>query len=87
MTILSSPTALSCYIIILNNSEILGFTSVSMVENLPAMEEIQVCSLGQEDPLEKKMSAHSSILAWKIPWTGKQVDYGELQKCLTRLND
>ena len=40
-----------------------------MVKNSPAMQETQVLSLGQEDPLEKKMSTHSSILAWKIPWT------------------
>ena len=36
------------------------------VKNLPAM---QVCSLGQEDPLEKGMVTHSSILTWRIPWT------------------
>ena len=40
-----------------------------MVENLPAMQEIQVQSLGGEDPLEKEMVTHSSILAWRIPWT------------------
>ena len=40
-----------------------------MVKNLPAMWETQVRSLGQEDPLEKEMAAHSSILAWRIPWT------------------
>ena len=39
------------------------------VKNLPAMQETQVQSLGQEDPLEKGMATHSSILAWKIPWT------------------
>ena len=33
------------------------------------MKEVQLRSLGQEDPLEKEMSTHSSILAWKIPWT------------------
>ena len=33
------------------------------------MQETQVCSLGQEDPLEKEMVTHSSILAWEIPWT------------------
>ena len=38
-------------------------------KNLPAMQETQVQSLGQEDPLEKKMATHSSILASKIPWT------------------
>ena len=42
------------------------------VKNLPAMQEIQemwVPSLDQEDPLEKEMATHSSILAWRIPWT------------------
>ena len=40
-----------------------------MVKNLPVMQEIQVQSLGHEDPLEKGMATHSSILAWRIPWT------------------
>ena len=40
-------------------------------ENLPAVEETRVQSLGQEDPLEKGMATHSSILAWRIPWTGE----------------
>ena len=40
-----------------------------VVKNLPAMQETQVPSLGQEDPLEKEMAPHSSILAWKNPWT------------------
>ena len=40
-----------------------------MVKNLPAVQETQVRSLGREDPLEKEMATHSSILAWKIPWT------------------
>ena len=39
------------------------------VKNLPAMQETLVRSLGQEDPLEKEMATHSSILAWRIPWT------------------
>ena len=39
------------------------------VKNLPAMQETQVQSLGWEDPLEKGMATHSSILAWRIPWT------------------
>ena len=41
----------------------------SVVKNLPAMQEIQVQSLSQEDPLEKGMATHSGILAWRIPWT------------------
>ena len=44
---------------------------VQMVKNLPAMQETQLQSLGQEDPLEKEMATHSSILAWRIPWTKK----------------
>ena len=40
-----------------------------MVKSLPAMQETQVQSLGWEDPLEKGMPTHSSILAWRIPWT------------------
>ena len=40
-----------------------------MVKNLLAMQETQVRSLGREDPLEKEMAAHSSTIAWKIPWT------------------
>ena len=39
------------------------------VKNLPTMQETQVPSLGWEDPLEKGMATHSSIFAWKIPWT------------------
>ena len=40
-----------------------------MVKNLPAMQETQVQSLSGEDPLEKEMATHSSVLAWRIPWT------------------
>jgi len=57
----------------------LGFPSVLVVKKkkicLP-VQETQVQSLGQEDPLEKEMATHSSILAWRIPWTGEP---GELQ--------
>ena len=41
------------------------------LKHLPAMRETWARSLGQEDPLEKKMATHSSILAWEIPWTEK----------------
>ena len=41
------------------------------VKNLPAMQEMQVRSLGREDPLEKRMTTPSSTLAWRIPWTEK----------------
>ena len=47
-----------------------------MVKNMPVMQETQVGFLGQEDPLEKDMGTHSSILAWKILWT---VEPGRLQ--------
>ena len=40
-----------------------------MVKRLPTMQETWVRSLGQEDPLEKEIATHSSVLAWKIPWT------------------
>ena len=40
-----------------------------MVKNLPAIQETQLCSLDQEDPLDKGMITHFSILAWRIPWT------------------
>ena len=59
------------------------------VKNLPAMQGTQVQSLGQEDPLAKGMSTHSSILTWRIPWTEEP---GGLQstgvtKSQTRLSD
>ena len=44
------------------------FLVSQMVKSLPVMQETQVQSLHQEDPLEKEMATHSSILAWKIPW-------------------
>jgi len=40
-----------------------------MIKNLLAMQETQVLTLGQEEPLEKGITTHSSILAWRIPWT------------------
>ena len=57
----------------LDMTERLTLTGVSLVaqlvKHLPAMKETWVQSLGQEDPLEKEMANHSSILAWRIPWT------------------
>ena len=62
--------------------------AAQMVKNLPAVQETQIQSLDQEDPLEKEMATHSSILAWKIPWTGEP---GGLQsigsQSQTRLSD
>ena len=46
-----------------------GIPGGSVVKNPPAKQEMWVWSIGQEDPLEKIMAAHSSILAWEIPWT------------------
>ena len=58
------------------------------VKNLPAKQETRVQSMGQEQPLEKRMATHSSILAWRIPWTEEP---GQLQstdcKSQTRLID
>ena len=45
------------------------FVVAQIINNLPAMQETGVQSLGWEDPLEKEMATHSSILAWRIPWT------------------
>ena len=47
------------------------FPVAQMVKNQSAMQETQVQSLGWEDPLEKGMATHSSIVAWRIPWTGE----------------
>ena len=55
----------------------------------PANAGMQVLSLGREDPLEKEMAAHSSILAWEIPWTEELGSYSPLglQKSQTQLRD
>ena len=45
------------------------FLIAQMVNNLPAVQETRVRFLGQEDPLEKELATHSSILAWRIAWT------------------
>ena len=47
----------------------MDFLGGSVVKNLPVMQEMQVQSLGWEDPLEKEVATHSSVLAWRIPWT------------------
>ena len=46
-----------------------------MVKNLPAMQETQVQPMNQEDPLEKGMATHTSLLAWRIPWTEEAGGY------------
>jgi len=69
----------------------MGFPGGTVVKNLPATQEtqeMQIQSLGQEDPLEEEMAIHSRILAWKIPWTEEP---GRLQslgsQSQTRLSD
>ena len=58
------------------------------LKHLPAMWETWVQFLGPEDPLEKEMVTHSSILAWKIPWTEELVGYSpRVAKSRTRLSD
>ena len=59
-----------------------------MVKNIPAMQETQVPSLGWDDPLEKGMATHFSILAWKIPWTEELwATVHGVAKSQTRLSD
>ena len=60
-----------------------------MVKNPPAKQEMQVVSLGGVDPLEKEMATHSSILAWKIPWTEEPdgLQSMESQKSPMKLSD
>ena len=60
-----------------------------MVKNLPTVQETPVQSMGQEDPLEKEMATHSSILAWRIPWTEGvwQATVHGVTKSQTQLND
>ena len=52
------------------------FTVAKLVKKLPVMQETQVWSLGQEDPLEEGMATFSHILAWRIPWTEEPTDRG-----------
>ena len=58
-----------------------------MVRNLPTMNETQIPSLGWEDPLEKGMATHSSILAWRIPWTEEPGGLPWSLKSQTRQSD
>ena len=59
-----------------------------MVKNPPTIQETQVLSLGGEDPLEKEMATHSSVLAWEIPWTEKpgRLQFTGSQKSRTQLS-
>ena len=58
-----------------------------LVKNPPAMQETQVLSLGGEDPLEMGMATHSSILAWRIPWTEEPAGSMGSQRVGTQLRD
>ena len=60
-----------------------------LVKNLPAMQEARVGSLGQEEPLQNEMATHSSILAWRIPWTEEPggLQSAGSQKSQTRPSD
>ena len=55
--------------VIVHNTRVLAAHIVQLVKNLPSVQETWVRSLGREDPLEKEIATHSSILAWKIPRT------------------
>ena len=61
-----------------------AFLVAQAIKRLPAMQETWVWSLGREDPLEKEMATHSSILAWRIPWTEEP---GRLTQSRTRLSN
>ena len=67
-----------------------GSLVAQRLKHLPPMQETRVQSLGREDPLEKEMATHSSILAWRIPWTeepgGLHAVHG-VTKSRTRLSD
>ena len=67
---------------------LLGFPGGAVIKNLPAMQETQVHPLGREDPLEKGMVTHSSIIGQRITWTEKpgRATVHEVTKSQTRLN-
>ena len=67
----------------------MGFPDDSVGKTLPAMQETRVQSLGWEDVLKKEMAAHSSILAWEIPWTEEpgRLQFRRFQKSRTQLSD
>ena len=67
----------------------MGFPGGSVVKNLHAVQETIVRSLGQKDPLEKEMTIHSTIFAWRIPWTEERGGLQSMgsQKSWARLSD
>ena len=60
---------IKCFLFVLEMLTGWASLAAQTVKNLPAMQETQAWSLGKEDLLEKEMAIHSSILAWRIPWT------------------
>ena len=72
LTLLLSSFLIANFSLLLGGKLLLwAFLVAQLVKNLPAMQETWVQFLGQEDPLEKGMPTHSSILDWRIPWTEK----------------
>ena len=70
MIVLVNNSPFSEVIIILTFITVLwAYLVAQMVKNLPAIQETNVRPLGRDDPLEKGMATHSSILAWRVPWT------------------
>ena len=69
-----------------SNKELASLVA-QMVKNLPALQETQVQSLGREDPQEKEMATHSSILAWEIPQTEEPEGYSSWGHKETRLSN
>ena len=89
MSFLSWITAKSSCVFYFLSIYLLGFPGGLVIKNPPAFQGTWIWSLGQEDPLEKEMAIHSSILAWEISWTeepGGLQSMG-LQKSQTRLSD
>ena len=73
---LQSVCAHDCNIKQINTIHNLGTSLMAqMVKNLPTVQETWIRSLGREDLLEKEMATHSTILAWRIPWTEEPGDY------------
>ena len=73
----------------MKNEQIGSSLVAQMVKRLPAMQETWVQSVGREDPLEKEMATHFSILAWRIPWTEEPSGLHSTgsQKSQTELSD
>ena len=85
-TILKKYNQKITYIYLIQSQGICTGILAQMVKNLPAMEETWVQSLGWEDPLEKGVATHSSVLAWRIPWTEEPGTVHSVAKSCTRLS-